>query len=173
MKTFYPHAMADRVYQITPELLRSWGVEGLILDIDNTLTTHDNPVPDAGVSAWLEENRREGIKMIVLSNNNPERVTPFAKILGLDFIANGKKPLKTGYKRCAKALGIPCEKLCMVGDQIFTDILGARLAGCKAVLVSPIQLEHMWFFKVKRTLERVVMKKCPADVLHLGTKEEK
>ena len=59
MNYFYPHAMAQRVYQITPQLLKSWGVKGLILDIDNTLTTHDNPIPDAGVSAWLEQNRRE------------------------------------------------------------------------------------------------------------------
>ena len=94
MNYFYPHAMAQRVYQITPQLLKSWGVKGLILDIDNTLTTHDNPIPDAGVSAWLEQNRREGIAMIVLSNNKPERVEPFAKILGLDYISNGAKPLK-------------------------------------------------------------------------------
>ena len=77
MNYFYPHAMAQRVYQITPQLLKSWGVKGLILDIDNTLTTHDNPIPDAGVSAWLEQNRREGIAMIVLSNNKPERVEHF------------------------------------------------------------------------------------------------
>ena len=102
MKNLYPSAMADRVYRITPQLLKSWGVKGLILDIDNTLTTHDNPIPDAGVSAWLEQNRREGIAMIVLSNNKPERVEPFAKILGLDYISNGAKPLKKGYQRCAQ-----------------------------------------------------------------------
>jgi HAD superfamily phosphatase (TIGR01668 family) len=145
MNYFYPHAMAQRVYQITPQLLKSWGVKGLILDIDNTLTTHDNPIPDAGVSAWLEQNRREGIAMIVLSNNKPERVEPFAKILGLDYISNGAKPLKKGYQRCAQTLNIPCEQLCMVGDQLFTDILGGNCAGCKTVLVSPIQKEKMFF----------------------------
>ena len=161
MKSFYPHAMADRVYRITPELLKSWGVRGLILDIDNTLTTHDNPVPDAGVAAWLEQNRKEGIRMIVLSNNKPQRVEPFAKILGLEFIANGSKPLKKGYRRCTQALGIPCEQLCMVGDQIFTDIWGGRRAGCKTVLVEPIQQEKMWFFRLKRTLERWLLRRCP------------
>lgn len=67
--------------------------------------------------------------MIVLSNNKPHRVEPFAKILGLDYIADGAKPLKKGYQRCARALQIPCEQLCMVGDQIFTDIWGARPCG--------------------------------------------
>lgn len=167
----YPDAMADRVYRITPQLLQSWGVKGLILDIDNTLTTHDNPVPDAGVAAWLEQNRRAGIRMIVLSNNRPERVKPFAEILGLEFIANGAKPLKKGYLRCSEAMQIPCRELCMVGDQIFTDILGGNHAGCKTVLVQPIQKEKMAFFRLKRSLERLVMRLCPkktaGGILHL------
>ncbi len=102
--------------------------------------------------------------MIVLSNNKPQRVEPFAKILGLEFIADGAKPLKKGYRRCSQALGIPCEQLCMVGDQIFTDILGGRRAGCKTVLVEPIQHEQMWFFRLKRTLEGWLLRRCPARI---------
>lgn len=115
--------------------------------------------------------------MIVLSNNKPERVEPFAKILGLDFIANGSKPLKKGYRRCAEALEIPCEQLCMIGDQLFTDILGGRRSGCKTVLVEPIQTEKMWFFRVKRRMEKAVMRCCPKEtaksILHCGEGEEK
>ena len=156
MKNLYPSAMADRVYRITPQLLKSWGVRGLILDIDNTLTTHDNPIPDEGVADWLAQNRREGIQMIVLSNNKPHRVEPFAKILGLDYIADGAKPLKKGYQRCARALQIPCEQLCMVGDQIFTDVLCANLAGITSILVEPMQMENSWPFRLKRWAERLV-----------------
>ena len=143
MNKLYPNAVARRVWQITPQLLNSWGVKGLILDIDNTLTTHNNPIPEPQVAQWLEGNRRAGIRMIVLSNNHPERVRPFAQALGLEFIADGAKPLKKGYQRCSQALGLPCEQLCMVGDQIFTDVLGGRRAGCRAVLVQPIQPEKM------------------------------
>ena len=57
MKNLYPSAMADRVYRITPQLLKSWGVRGLILDIDNTLTTHDNPIPDEGVACAKPQGR--------------------------------------------------------------------------------------------------------------------
>ena len=78
MNKLYPNAVARRVWQITPQLLNSWGVKGLILDIDNTLTTHNNPIPEPQVAQWLEDNRRAGIRMIVLSNNHPERVRPFA-----------------------------------------------------------------------------------------------
>ena len=82
MSKLYPNAVARRVWQITPQLLDSWGVKGLILDIDNTLTTHNNPIPEPQVAQWLEDNRRAGIRMIVLSNNHPERVRPFAQALG-------------------------------------------------------------------------------------------
>ena len=151
MNKLYPNAVARRVWQITPQLLNSWGVKGLILDIDNTLTTHNNPIPEPQVAQWLEGNRRAGIRMLVLSNN---------------------QPLKKGYQRCSQALGLPCEQLCMVGDQIFTDVLGGRRAGCRAVLVQPIQPEKMLFFRLKRALEAFAMRCCPQktaqQILHLG-----
>ncbi len=156
---FYPQYMVKCVDEITPEHLQKWGIRGLILDIDNTLTTHDNPVPGQGVALWLKQMRDNGVQMIVLSNNTAQRVEPFAKILGLPFVANGKKPLKSGYLRCSKALGLPRDQLCMVGDQLFTDIWGGNCFGCKTILVEPIQLESMPFFKVKRFLEKQLLKK--------------
>lgn len=154
----YPQHMVKRVYEITPAQLKAWGIKGLILDIDNTLTTHDNPVPSQGVARWLDEMRENGIKMIVLSNNTAQRVQPFAEILNLPFIPDGKKPLKSGYQRCSKALNLPKSQLCIIGDQLFTDIWGGNRFGCKTVLVEPIQLETMPFFKVKRFLERLLLK---------------
>ena len=140
MNKLYPNAVARRVWQITPQLLNSWGVKGLILDIDNTLTTHNNPIPEPQVAQWLEDNRRAGIRMIVLSNNHPERVRPFAQALGLEFIADGAKPLKKGYQRCSQALGLPFFFIVMVCYEIFTDTLGANNAGVTPLLVEPIQL---------------------------------
>ena len=167
-----PEYVFKDVTHITPEFLAGKGIRALVLDIDNTLTTHNNPIPEPQVAQWLEDNRRAGIRMIVLSNNHPERVRPFAQALGLEFIADGAKPLKKGYQRCSQALGLPCEQLCMVGDQIFTDVLGGRRAGCRAVLVQPIQPEKMLFFRLKRALEAFAMRCCPKktaqQILHLG-----
>lgn len=159
MRNLYPQYMVKQVDEITPEHLKKWGIRGLILDIDNTLTTHDNPVPSEGVALWLENMRGSGIKMIVLSNNTARRVEPFAKILGLPFVPNGKKPLKEGYLRCSQALGLPKDQLCMVGDQLFTDIWGGNRFGCKTILVEPIQPEPMPFFKIKRFMEKQLLKK--------------
>ena len=80
MGLFFPTVMAPKAYDITPDMLRSMGVEGLILDIDNTLTTHDHPLPDEEILVWLERMRSAGIRLILLSNNHPPRVEPFAKI---------------------------------------------------------------------------------------------
>ena len=89
----FPKKMVHRVTEISPQYLQEQGIHGLILDIDNTLTTHDNPIPSDGVARWLDMMRENDIQMIVLSNNHGPRVEPFAKILGLDYLAEGKKPL--------------------------------------------------------------------------------
>ncbi|MBQ1519651.1 MAG: HAD hydrolase family protein, partial [Ruminococcus sp.] len=82
-----------KTVDITPDFLKKHGIKGLILDVDNTLTTHDNPVPADGITEWLENMRNNGIKLIIVSNNHPERVKPFADPLGLDFVSDSGKPL--------------------------------------------------------------------------------
>lgn len=156
---FYPDYQKKRVYELTPSFLKKIGVQALILDIDNTLTTHDHPVPSDGVAIWLDEMRQAGVGMIVLSNNSAERVKPFADILKLSYISDGGKPLTAGYKRAQKALGVKKEQIAMVGDQLLTDILGGNLYGCKTILVEPIELEPMKFFKFKRKIERLLLKR--------------
>ncbi len=155
---FFPKKKVHRVTDISVEYLRKQGIGGLILDIDNTLTTHDNPIPSDGVAHWLDTMRENDIKMIVLSNNHGPRVEPFAKILGLDYISEGKKPLTSGFKRCAKALSLQKQELCIIGDQIFTDVLGGNLYGCHSILVEPIQPESTRFFRFKRAMEKIILR---------------
>ena len=154
MLLFTPTKTFDSILQVTPEVLREMSVTALILDIDNTMTTHDNPVPLEGLDKWLESMRQSGIKMMIVSNNYSERVTPFAELLGLDFVPRGAKPLTKGYKEAAARLGVPKSSICTIGDQLFTDILGAKLFGIKSILVEPIEPERTLFFRIKRALER-------------------
>lgn len=157
MSIFFPNERFKRITDISPARLRSQGFEGIILDVDNTLTTHDNPVPGEGVERWLEDAAKAGLKLIILSNNSPERVTPFARLLKLDFEANGRKPLPWGYLRAVKKLGIKKQAAVAIGDQIFTDIMGARLAGVYSILTDPIEPEHTAFFRFKRRAERPIL----------------
>ena len=157
MSIFYPNERYRRITDISPQQLKTSGFEGIILDVDNTLTTHDNPKPGEGVMDWLAAASNAGLKLIILSNNTPERVKPFAEMLGLEFEANGKKPLTSGYLRAVKSMGITKDKALAIGDQIFTDILGARLSGIYSILTDPIEPEHTAFFKFKRKAEKPIL----------------
>lgn len=157
MPLLAPRLMLGKMIDITPELLRSLNISALLLDIDNTMTTHDNPVPAPGVTEWAARMQAEGFRLAVVSNNSEERVSPFAGLIGLDFVSNGKKPLPSGLRRACNMLGVqPC-CAAVVGDQIFTDILGGNLLGAYTILTEPYQLEDMPFFKIKRALEKPVI----------------
>ncbi|MCI5815951.1 YqeG family HAD IIIA-type phosphatase [Ruminococcus sp.] len=156
---FHATVALRSVLQIQPGLLRQYGIRGLMLDLDNTLTTHDNPVPAEGVLSWIDVMRQAGIALMIVSNNKPHRVQPFAAALGLPFVAEGAKPLPKGFRQAQKRMQLPFSQLAVVGDQIFTDILGANLCGVKSIYVRPIQYEKKGFLKVKRWLERPFLPK--------------
>ena len=125
----------------------------MLLDIDNTLTTHDNPVPAPGVEAWVAGMQAAGISLCLVSNNHPPRVAPFAERLGLDFVCEGKKPLTKGYREAVEKMGLSRKEVAAVGDQIFTDVLGANLFRCPVSLCSPWRWKRRSFFKFKRRME--------------------
>lgn len=154
MSIFHPTLSVPRAYHITPQMLQGIGVQALLLDVDNTLTTHGNPVPDAAVLEWLDLMKQCGVPLMLLSNNTQGRVKPFAERLGLDFESSAAKPLGRGFKRCCQRLGRTQNQVAIVGDQIFTDILGANLNGLKSILVEPIAVETGVLFFIKRVLER-------------------
>ena len=156
---FHATVALRSVLQIQPGLLRQYGIRGLMLDLDNTLTTHDNPAPAEGVLSWIGVMRQAGIAMMIVSNNRPHRVQPFAAALGLPFVAKGAKPLPRGFRLAQKRMQLPFSQLAVVGDQIFTDILGANLCGVKSIYVRPIQYENKGFLRVKRWLERPFLPK--------------
>lgn len=159
MALLFPTTAVPKAYDITADGLRKMGVEGLILDIDNTLTTHDHPVPDSRILQWLDQMRAADIRLILLSNNHPPRVAPFAQKLGLAFEADAQKPLPGGYRRAASAMGLSPRQTAVVGDQIFTDVLGANLAGMPSILVEPFQMEPFFRFRLKRFLEKGILRR--------------
>ena len=97
--------------------------------------------------------KQNDIKLIIVSNNHPPRVKPFADLLGIDFVCEGKKPLSKGFRQATEKLKLPFNKIGAVGDQIYTDILGANLFGIKSLYVSPIEYEKTRFFRFKRKME--------------------
>lgn len=161
---FKPTFWLKSVLAIDEEFLKKNGVTALVLDMDNTLSMHGDPKAEAGVEEWLDKMRKLGIKMRVVSNNTTKRVKPLANALGLDFTANGAKPLTFGVNRAVKAMGAKKTETLVIGDQIFTDILAGNFAGIRTVLVEPFHLENKWTFKFKRKVESLVFKRDYSDL---------
>lgn len=157
MPLLSPRLMLGKMIDITPALLHDSGISTLLLDVDNTMTTHDNPVPAEGVAEWIDAMKAEGFRLIVVSNNSEERVSPFAGLIGLEFVSMARKPLPSGFRRACTLAGVLPKEAAVVGDQIFTDILGGNLLGAYTILTEPYQLEDMPFFKLKRALEKPVI----------------
>lgn len=156
---FKPTYVFNDVTEITADFLYAHNIKGLILDLDNTLTTHNNPTPPQSSLDWIDKMKKSGIKMMIVSNNSAERVTPFAKALGLHFVPNGKKPLTFGYTQAIKEMGIHKKNIAAVGDQIFTDILGSSLKGIRSLFVFPIEPETSLPFRFKRACEKPFLPK--------------
>lgn len=156
---FKPDYVFDKIYDISFDFLEKEGIKALILDLDNTLTTHNNPIPMPKIKEWLETMKEKNFPMIIVSNNSYERVKPFSDSLGLPFVPKGKKPLPKGYNEAIKRLGLDKTEVLAVGDQIFTDVLGTKTARIRSAFVFPIEYETGFWFRVKRTIERPLLPK--------------
>ena len=157
----YPHLFVPDVTHITPAHLRALGVTGLLLDIDGTLMQTRDTMPSRAVLDWMSGLEQEGFILYILSNNKHcRRVKAFAEAVGLSWQHLAKKPGLSGFRQAAQTLGLPPEKLAMVGDQTYTDMLGARRFGCKGILVESTDT-YLWYFRPRRLLELPFRKERP------------
>lgn len=156
---FKPDIWLKNVLSIDEKFLADNNIDALILDLDNTLSMHGNPAAEQGIPEWLEKMKSLGVKMMVVSNNTEKRVAPLAAKLGLDFISWGGKPLTYGINRALKKLGTERSRTAVVGDQIFTDVMGGNFAKMKTILVEPFHLEKNILFRIKRVAEGAVFKR--------------
>lgn len=157
MALFAPTVIFRGVDAITPEYLQKNGIRALILDVDNTLTGHGSQELPPQVAAWLEQMKKAGVGLMIASNNFEGRVAPFAARLGLGHCSFCCKPSPFGLARARRALGVEKEEIALVGDQIFTDALGANLYGIRVLLVQPMYADTKWTIRLKRRLETPVL----------------
>lgn len=154
MAVFRPTAMKRRVTDLTPEFLRELGVRALLLDVDNTIASYSSHDPAPGAVEWARSMVDAGFRLIIVSNNYKKRVGPFAAKFGLGYISFAMKPFPFGYLKACALLKMKRRECAIIGDQIFTDVIGANLCGMKSVLLSPIELEGGVTFKIRRRLEK-------------------
>lgn len=155
-RCFFPDEYLDSAYTIDYEELYREGYRGLLFDIDNTLVPHGAPADERAV-ALFKHLREIGFKSCFISNNQKDRVAPFNDAVGERFIENAHKPSTANYLKAMELLGTDRDSTVFIGDQIFTDIYGARRAGIRSILVKPIHPKEEIQIVLKRYLERVVL----------------
>ena len=129
------------IYQITGEALARRGFKLLLADLDNTLAPYGVPLPDERLKGWRDDLAAHGVTLFILSNNRHEsRPRLFAEGLDAPYIGHAGKPKTPAFFKAMERVGATREQTAIVGDQIFTDILGGNRAGVSAILVEPIRL---------------------------------
>ncbi len=154
MALLLPTVALDSVKDITPELIRKMKASAIILDVDNTLAIHGSQTPFEGSVEWASHMRNQNIKIIIVSNNVKKRVAPFAAKYGLPFLCLALKPFPFAYYRAVRRMGVGRKDAVVVGDQIFTDVIGANISFMKSILLVPTGKERSVSFRIRRACEK-------------------
>ncbi len=157
-KLLAPDAYIESIFDITPEMLKNKGILGLILDIDNTLVATHIKEANENVISFIKLLKEHEIKVIVVSNGRKKRVELFCEPLGIDFLYSAHKPLGSAFKKAIYMMGLSNDKVAILGDQLFTDVLGGNIKGIHSILVKPIDLDEPLFIRFKRIFEKPFLK---------------
>lgn len=156
MEKFYPDEYLDSTYEIDFDELYAQGYRGVIFDIDNTLVRHGAPA-DERACALFAHLKELGFACMLLSNNKEPRVKMFNDAVNVSYIYKAGKPNPANYKKAMEELGTDTGNTIFVGDQIFTDVYGAKRAGIRSILVKPIHPKEEIQIVLKRYLEKIVL----------------
>ncbi|MCL2324036.1 MAG: YqeG family HAD IIIA-type phosphatase [Actinomycetia bacterium] len=149
--------------RVTPDWLAERGAKAVIVDLDNTLLPRFTEEVPAELRVWIDSLHAAGIGVVLLSNNHRGRVGRYARLLSVIGVANAVKPLPFGFLRALRALGTTRHETVMVGDQFFTDMLGAALLGLTSVMVLPLSKRDLAHTLILRKLEGLFMRQRQAQ----------
>lgn len=140
-------------------LIALGGARVLLLDADNTLAPWRGAVPDPAAARWVESAKAAGFRLCIASNSDAERLRPLEEALGIPAFPRAGKPLPSGLRRIAREMGASPDACALIGDQLLTDVLAARLAGMRAVLLEPLDPSREFTgTRVNRVLERILLR---------------
>lgn len=153
----YPNFYYKNVQSINLEELDKIGIKGIILDVDNTLIDYKRIMPD-GIKEWVKSAKEKKFKVCILSNSNrKDKISKVAEDLDIEYLMCAKKPMKSGYIKALDMLKLPSEKCIAIGDQVFTDVIGANRMKIVSAYVEPINEKEYWYTKWKRPIEAWIL----------------
>ena len=147
-----PKIIANALPDITPQMLHEYDIRLLMLDFDNTIVPYTTSVPTGEMSAWLDMMKGTDITLCVVSNSRRDRVKIFCEKHAIPCITHAQKPFSKGIRQCMKRFGVDASHSALVGDQIYTDTLGANCCGVTSILVKAIDNHNFWL-KARHVLE--------------------
>ena len=153
---FRPKYTIDTIYNLKTEKLVQMGIKAVFSDLDNTLLAWNKFETAKETDQFNQKLAKAGIKLVVISNNNAERVGKVLDSYGIMFVAKSKKPLPFAIIREVEELGLKKDEVMMVGDQLITDMQAGNLAGVKTVLVKPLVETDKWNTRINRFFEKII-----------------
>ena len=153
-----PDLYFDSVFDVPYKELWQKQIRGLIFDIDNTLTAFDEDLPPPKTIALLNHLQKIGFKLCFVTNNTNNRLLRFNKHMNIPAVANALKPLTRGVKKAMHMMGTTTESTAIIGDQLLSDIWAGKRANILTILIKPITDRDFWFVKIKRVIERVMLR---------------
>jgi len=150
---------ADALPDVKLDELALAGIRGIVVDLDNTVCAYRRPELAPGVAEWVAAARARDFALVLVSNNFSERVGAIGAQLGIPVVPNALKPLPFAFLRALKLLGTPRAATVVIGDQLFTDVLGAKLLGLRTILTKPLVERDFPLTRVLRFLERTLARR--------------
>ena len=154
---FYPKFYCNNVREVKLDFLKKNNIQGIILDVDNTLIDYYKEFEE-GTVEWVQELKNNGIKFCIVSNSNKQKkVKNVADKLDVPYFYFAKKPLKQGFLKAQRLLGLKAENIAAIGDQVMTDVIGANRCNMFSILVKPIKEQDIVITRIKRPIENKII----------------
>lgn len=159
LKKVTPDLVLNSIYDLDLAFLKKKGIKGIITDLDNTLVVWNVCQVEEPLEKWLFAVKEADFKLCILSNNSSGRVDDFAAKIGVPAVSKAVKPRRIGFRRALKQMGLKASETAVLGDQLFTDILGGNRAGLFTILVTPLSQKEFIGTRLVRQVERILLRK--------------
>ncbi len=158
LKRFLPKDYKRSIFEITPEYLQERNIKGIITDLDNTLVEWYRPEATPEIIEWYKRMQKNGISVMIVSNNKKKRVSGFAKPHGIPYLYDAQKPRSKSFKKALDLMGLDIDETVVIGDQLLTDIWGGNRQGFHTILVAPVAKTDAIWTKLNRRIERWILR---------------